>query len=154
VPAYTFIATVNAVVVAGAVPVFAEVDASLNLDPADVLSKVSERTVAVLPVHIENVAAELDGVLDVARRCGLAVLEDAAQSLGASYHGKAVGAWGDIGIYSLQLEKTITSGEGGGVVTDDDSLFARAARYQDQGGQFFTSHGGDRGGGELDEPFV
>ena len=153
VPAYTFIATVNAVVVAGAVPVFAEVDASLNLDPADAAAKVTERTVAILPVHIENIACDLDGVLRVARDRGVAVLEDAAQSLGASYHDRALGTWGDAGIYSLQLEKTITSGEGGAVVTNDDALFARAARYQDQGGQFFTSHGGGRGG-ELDEPFV
>jgi len=153
VPAYTFIATVNAVVVAGAVPVFAEVDASLNLDPADAAAKVTERTVAILPVHLENVACDLDGVLRVARDRGLAVLEDAAQSLGATYQGRPVGAWGDMGIYSLQLEKTITSGEGGIVVTDDNALFARAARYQDQGGQFFTSHGGGRGD-ELEEPFV
>ena len=153
VPAYTFIATINAVVVAGAVPVFAEVDASLNLDPSDVVAKVSPRTVAVLPVHIENVSADLDGVLTVAQRHGLSVLEDAAQSFGATYREKSVGTWGDIGIFSLQLEKTITSGEGGVLVTDDDALFARAARYQDQGGQFFTSHGGGRGD-ELDEPFV
>ena len=69
--------------VAGAVPVFAEVDESLNLDPADAAAKVTERTVAILPVHIENVACDLEGVLRVARDRGLAVLEDAAQSLGA-----------------------------------------------------------------------
>ncbi len=153
VPAFTFIATVNAVVVAGAVPVFADIDASLNLDPAAAAAKISERTVAILPVHIEGVACDLDGVMSLAQARGLAVLEDAAQSFGASYRDTPVGTWGDLGIFSLQLEKTITSGEGGVVVTNDDALFGRAARYQDQGGQFFTSHGGGRGD-ELDDPFV
>jgi 8-amino-3,8-dideoxy-alpha-D-manno-octulosonate transaminase len=153
VPAFTFVATVNAVVVAGAVPVFAEVDESLGLDADDVAAKVSPRTVAVVPVHIENVACDLDPLLDVTARNGLAVLEDAAQSMGATYRGRAVGTIGDMGAFSLQLEKNVTAGEGGVVVTDDERLYLRAARYQDQGGQFFTSHGGGRGA-ELAEPFV
>jgi 8-amino-3,8-dideoxy-alpha-D-manno-octulosonate transaminase len=153
VPAYTFVATVNAVVIAGAVPVFAEVDASLGIDAADVAAKVSPRTAAVIPVHIENVACDLDPLLDVTTRHGLAVLEDAAQSMGATYRGKALGTFGAMGAFSLQLEKNITSGEGGVLVSDDERLYLRAARYQDQGGQFFTSHGGGRGE-ELAEPFV
>jgi 8-amino-3,8-dideoxy-alpha-D-manno-octulosonate transaminase len=151
VPAYTFLATVNAVVVAGAVPVFAEIDESLSIDPADVEAKRSERTAAIIPVHIENVACDMDAVRSAAG--GVALLEDAAQSMGATFHGRAVGTIGDIGAYSLQLEKNVTSGEGGVVVTDDERLYLRAARYQDQGGQFFTSHGGGRGE-ELAEPFV
>jgi 8-amino-3,8-dideoxy-alpha-D-manno-octulosonate transaminase len=153
VPAYTFVATVNAVVVAGAVPVFAEIDASLGLDPDDVAAKITPRTAAVIPVHIENVACDMDRLLPVATTHGLAVLEDAAQSMGATYRGKAVGTLGDMGAYSLQLEKNVTSGEGGVVVSNDERLYLRAARYQDQGGQFFTSHGGGRGD-ELAEPFV
>ncbi|MEY2567500.1 MAG: hypothetical protein QOE35_2029 [Actinomycetota bacterium] len=153
VPAYTFIATVNAVVIAGAVPVFAEVDASLGLDADDVATKVSPRTAAVIPVHIENVACDLDALLAVTKRHGLAVLEDAAQSMGATFRGKALGTFGDMGAFSLQLEKNVTSGEGGAVVSDDERLYLRAARYQDQGGQFFTSHGGGRGA-ELADPFV
>ena len=153
VPAYTFVATVNAVVVAGAVPVFAEVDASLGIDPADVATKLSPRTAAVIPVHIENVACDLDPLMDLARSHGIAVLEDAAQSMGATYKDRAVGTFGAMGAFSLQLEKNVTSGEGGVVVTDDERLYLRAARYQDQGGQFFTSHGGGRGA-ELAAPFV
>jgi 8-amino-3,8-dideoxy-alpha-D-manno-octulosonate transaminase len=153
VPAFTFVATVNAVVVAGAVPVFAEVDESLGLDPADVEAKISERTAAVMPVHIENVACDLDGLLAVTEPRGLPVIEDAAQSMGATYNGKALGTIGAMGAFSLQLEKNVTAGEGGAVVTDDERLFLRAARYQDQGGQFFTSHGGGRGE-DLAEPFV
>jgi 8-amino-3,8-dideoxy-alpha-D-manno-octulosonate transaminase len=114
---------------------------------------VSERTAAILPVHIENVSCDMDGVVAVAQQHGLPVIEDAAQSFGATYGGRPVGTIGDVGIFSLQLEKTITSGEGGVLVTNDAALFGRAARYQDQGGQFFTSHGGGRGD-DLDEPFV
>lgn len=153
VPAFTFIATVNAVVLAGAVPVFAEVDETLGLDAASVEACVTERTVAVIPVHLENVACDMDPLLKIAEQRSLAVLEDTAQSMGATYHGRALGTLGDIGAFSLQLEKNITAGEGGLIVTDDEALWVRAARYQDQGGQFVTGHGGSRGA-ELDEPFV
>lgn len=153
VPAFTFIATINAVVSMGAVPVFAEVDASLNLDPSRLDDVVSERTVAVIPVHLENVAADMDPIMQVARRRSLRVVEDAAQSMGATYRGRALGTIGDLGAFSLQLEKNVTAGEGGAVVSDDELLWLRAARFQDQGGQFVTSGGGGRGG-ELDEPFL
>ncbi len=153
VPAFTFIATVNAVVVAGAVPVFAEVDETLGLDPADFETKISERTTAVIPVHLENVACDMDPILDIAHRRGIPILEDAAQSMGSTYRGKSLGTLGELGTFSLQLEKNVTTGEGGVVVTSDEKLYLRAARYQDQGGQFVTSHGSTRGA-ELDEPFV
>lgn len=153
VPSFTFIATVNAVVVAGAVPVFAEIDDSLGLDPADVAAKVSERTAAVLAVHLENVACDLDPLLAETERAGIPLIEDAAQAMGVSYRGRKVGSLGAAGAFSLQLEKNVTTGEGGALVTSDDQLYLRAARYQDQGGQFVTSHMRERGG-ELDEPFV
>jgi 8-amino-3,8-dideoxy-alpha-D-manno-octulosonate transaminase len=153
VPAFTFIATVNAVVVSGAVPVFAEIDESLNLDPADLGSKITDRTAAVIPVHLENVACDMDAILEITRRAGVGVVEDAAQSIGATYRGKALGTFGDLGVFSLQLEKNLTAGEGGVVITDDDKLYLRAARYQDQGGQFVTSHGKTRGD-DLDQPFA
>ena len=153
VPAFTFIATVNAVVVAGAVPVFAEVDESLGLDPADVQARITDRTAAVIPVHLENVAVDMDPLLQAARARGVQVLEDVAQSMGASYRGRALGSLGDMGAFSLQLEKNVTAGEGGLVTTSDERLYLRAARYQDQGGQFITSHGDGRGE-ELGEPFV
>ena len=153
VPAFTFIATVNAVVVAGAVPVFAEVDDTLGLDAADVAAKISDRTTAVIPVHLENCACDLDPLLAATAGRAVTVIEDTAQSMGASYKGRPLGSIGDLGCYSLQLDKNATSGEGGLVTTSDERLFLRAARYQDQGGQFITSHGGGRGG-ELEEAFV
>jgi len=153
VPAFTFIATVNAVVTAGAVPVFAEVDDSLGLDPGRLDACITSRTAAVVPVHLENVGCDMDPVLQVTRRRGVPVVEDAAQSMGATYHGRALGTLGDLGCYSLQLEKNVTSGEGGLVVSDDQLLYQRAARYQDQGGQFVTSGGSERDDTGLD-PFV
>lgn len=153
VPAFTFIATVNAVIAAGAVPVFAEVDDTLGLDPADLGDKITERTAAVIPVHLENVACEMDRLLAACEVKGVPVIEDAAQSMGATYHGQAVGTLGTMGAFSLQLEKNITSGEGGVVTTADERLHVRAARYSDQGGQFVTSYATERGS-ELTEPFA
>lgn len=153
IPAVTFIATANAVVVAGAVPVFAELDDSLGLDPVHVESLINERTAAVIPVHLENIVCDMDGLLAVTGRHGIPVLEDACQAMGATYRGAAAGTMGELGCFSLQLEKNITAGEGGVLVTDDPSLHLRATRYTDQGGQFVTGRGGSRGG-EVDEPFV
>jgi 8-amino-3,8-dideoxy-alpha-D-manno-octulosonate transaminase len=142
VPAFTFIATVNAVVACGATPVFADVDETLNLDPARIPSGVD----AVVHVHIENVATE--PVLG-----GVPVIEDAAQAFGASVNGRHAGTMGAVGCFSLQLEKNITAGEGGVVTTNDEALYLRASRYQDQGGQFVTSYASSRGD-ELTEPFA
>ncbi len=153
VPAFTFIATVNAVVTLGAVPVFCEIDDTLNMDATDVAAKLSSRTVAVMPVHLENVAADMDRIMDISEGAGVPVIEDAAQSLGATYNGRSVGSFGAFGCFSLQAAKNVTSGEGGAVVTNDEALGLRAARYQDQGGQFITQHGRSRGG-ELGVPFV
>ncbi len=151
VPAFTFIATVNAVVTAGAVPIFCEVDDTLTMDPRDLAAKITPRTAAIMPVHLENVAADMDAILPAAG--DIAVIEDSAQAIGVTYKGRAAGTIGAIGAFSLQAQKNITAGEGGAVVTNDDALGLRAARYQDQGGQFITQHGGSRGG-ELGEPFV
>ena len=132
---------------AGAVPVFAEIDDTLNLD-ADRRREQDHRAhrPPIMPVHLENVACDMDALLAVAPRHGGSRCSRTPRSRSARrYNGRALGTIGDIGAFSLQLEKNITSGEGGVVVTDDDGCSQRAARYQDQGGQFFTSHGGGRG---------
>jgi 8-amino-3,8-dideoxy-alpha-D-manno-octulosonate transaminase len=152
-PAVTFVATANAVVTAGAVPVFCDLDDSLGLDAAHLATVVNERTAAVLPVHLENVVCDMDAILAVTTARGIPVVEDACQAMGATYRGRAAGTIGDVGCFSLQLEKNITAGEGGVVVTSDPVLHLRAARYTDQGGQFVTGRGAVRGG-EVDEPFV
>ncbi|MEX2237018.1 MAG: DegT/DnrJ/EryC1/StrS family aminotransferase [Dehalococcoidia bacterium] len=153
VPAVTFIATVGAVVNARAVPVFAEVDESLNLDPASFEENITDKTTAVVPVHLINAACDMDPIMEIAKRRGIRVLEDAAQAAGVSYRGRPVGTIGDAGAFSLQLEKNITSGEGGFLLTNDFQVFDRAVRYQDQGGQFTTSKGDVREHSSGD-PFI
>jgi 8-amino-3,8-dideoxy-alpha-D-manno-octulosonate transaminase len=153
VPAFTFVATVNAVVASGAVPVFAEVDDTLGLDPTLLRECITERTRAIIAVHLENVACDLDAVLDVAERNHIAVIEDTAQAMGATYRGRRLGTFGALGAFSLQQEKNITAGEGGLVVTDDETFYLRATRYSDQGGQFVTSYASARGE-ELSQPFA
>jgi 8-amino-3,8-dideoxy-alpha-D-manno-octulosonate transaminase len=132
-PAWTWHSCYTAILLAGALPVFAEVDESFNLDPADIEHRITPRTKALLIVHLQGNPADLDRLLPIARQHHLRVLEDCAQSLGASYKGRPVGSTGDIGIYSLQLNKTITAGVGGAVVTNDPVLFERASRFHDLG---------------------
>jgi 8-amino-3,8-dideoxy-alpha-D-manno-octulosonate transaminase len=134
VPACTFVATSNAVVLAGGIPVFAEIDDSLGLDPDALAECITPRTVGVMPVHLQGVAARVDAIAAEARRHGLWVLEDAAQAFGATFRGRAVGTFGDAGVFSLQAHKTITCGEGGLLVTDDEGLLRAACRFHDQGG--------------------
>ena len=132
-PAWTWHSCYEAIVLAGALPVFAEIDESFNIDPNDIESKITPQTKLIMAVHLQGNPADMDRILPIANRHNVRVLEDCAQSVGASYKGRPVGSMGDIGIYSLQLNKTITSGEGGAVVTNDPLLFERASRYHDLG---------------------
>jgi 8-amino-3,8-dideoxy-alpha-D-manno-octulosonate transaminase len=132
-PAWTWHSCYIAILFAGALPVFAEIDESFNIDPADIEHRITPQTKAILAVHLQGNAAELDRILSIAQKHNLRVIEDCAQSVGASYKGRPVGSIGDIGIYSLQLNKTITAGEGGAVVTNDPVLFERASRFHDLG---------------------
>jgi 8-amino-3,8-dideoxy-alpha-D-manno-octulosonate transaminase len=111
--------------------VFAEIDESFNIDPQDIEQRITPQTKAIMAVHLQGNPADLDGILAVARKHGIKVLEDGSQSVGASYKGQPLGSMGDIGIYSLQQSKTITAGEGGAVVTNDPYLFERATRFHD-----------------------
>jgi len=133
-PAWTWHSCFNAVVLAGALPVCAEIDESFNLDPKDIEKRITPDTKAIMVVHLQGNPADLDAILATARKYKLRVIEDCAQSVGASYKGRPLGSLGDIGIYSLQLNKTITAGEGGAVVTDNPELFERASRFHDLGG--------------------
>ncbi|MCW5979906.1 MAG: DegT/DnrJ/EryC1/StrS family aminotransferase [Bryobacteraceae bacterium] len=132
-PAWTWHSTCTAVIMAGGLPVFAEIDESFNLDPADFERKITPQTRLVMAVHLQGVPAEMDPILEIARKHKIKVLEDCAQTVGGSYKGKPLGSLGDIGIYSHQVNKTISSGEGGSVVTNDPVLFERACRFHDSG---------------------
>lgn len=151
VPACTFVASVNAVVLSGALPVFAEVDDTLGLSAESVRAALTPRTAAVMPVHLDNGQVEMAALLEVTRPAGVAVLEDTAQSMGATLHGCRLGTLGDVGAMSMQLDKNVSTGEGGIVVTRDTSLALRAAAFQDQGGHFLTQHGAGRD--HAPEPF-
>ena len=133
VPAYTFVATYSAIIFCGAVPVLAEIDESLTLDPADVERRITPRTKAIVPVHMLGNACDMAPLLALAASHGLAVVEDACQAAGGSYRGKRLGSLGRIGAFSLNIFKTITAGDGGAVVTDDTGLYHRAFAIHDQG---------------------
>ena len=131
VPAYTWIATASAVLSTGAIPVVAEVDESLTLDPADLPRRLSPHTRAIVPVHMRGVPCRMDEIMAFARQHGLKVVEDTAQANGASYRGRRLGTFGDAGCFSLQFNKIITSGEGGMMVTNDEGVWKRALMYHD-----------------------
>jgi len=134
VPAYTWVATAMAVAAVGATPVLAEIDAGLTLDPADLERRITSATKAVIPVHMRGGAADMGPILQVCRRHGLTVIEDVAQADGGSYGGRRLGAWGDLGCFSFQYTKMLTSGEGGMVTTSDRRLYERAVIYHDGSG--------------------
>ena len=131
VPAYTWISSASAVVAAGAVPVVAEVDASLTLDVDDIARKITPHTKAIMPVHMRGAPCRMDRIMEIARRHGLSVIEDVAQALGGSFGGQPLGSIGDVGSFSFQFNKIITAGEGGMAITRDDRLHKRLLLYHD-----------------------
>jgi len=142
VPPFTFIATVEAVLTAGAVPVFAEIDETLCLDPDGIENVLTPRTRAVIPVHMCGSMARIHEIRQLCEKKDLILIEDACQALGASFQGKAAGTFGRMGCFSFDPVKTITCGEGGAVVTDDPDLYRAAAAYADHGHDHI---GNDRG---------
>jgi len=133
VPGYTFIASISSIIYARAVPILAEVDRTLNLDPADVQRKITPRTKAIMAVHMLGNPARLDELKAIADEHKLLLIEDCAQAFGARYKGRAVGSIGDVGTYSFNVYKTITAGDGGMVVTRDEDAYRRYFGLHDQG---------------------
>jgi 8-amino-3,8-dideoxy-alpha-D-manno-octulosonate transaminase len=131
VPGYTYIASASAIILCNAVPVIAEIDESLTIDPADVERKITPQTRAIMPVHMRGIPSRMDAIMEIARRHNLLVIEDVAQADGASFRGRRLGSIGNVGCFSLQYYKIITTGEGGMVITDDDRVYARAAMAHD-----------------------
>ncbi|TDV56038.1 DegT/DnrJ/EryC1/StrS family aminotransferase [Actinophytocola oryzae] len=133
VPGYTFIASIAAIVHRGAVPVLAEIDESLTLDPEDVLRRIGPATKAILAVHMLGAPAALDELRRIADDHGLFLIEDAAQAAGGRYRGRGLGTVGDAGAFSLNLFKIITSGDGGLLTIADDAVYERAFAFHDHG---------------------
>ena len=137
VPSFTYIASVNTIAQTGAVPVFAEsrMDDWL-LDPADVAARITPRTRAILPVHLYGLPCDMAALMPVARAHGLAVVEDCAEAFGTTLHGRHVGMDGNVGTFSFFGNKTVTTGEGGMVITDDAALALRMRQAKGQGQSF------------------
>lgn len=133
VPGYTWVSSAAAALAVGAVPVLVEIDDSLTMDPEDFRAKVTPRTRAVIPVHMNNLVCDMDRIMEVAQRHDIAVIEDACQAVGLKYRGRRVGTIGHAGVFSFNQHKNLVSGEGGALLTNDDRLFARAAMYHDVG---------------------
>src|SRR5262245_15903239 len=133
VPGYTFIASISSIIYARAIPVLAEVDRTFNLDPKDVEAKITPRTKAIMVVHMMGNPARLDELKAIADAHGLPLVEDCAQAFGASYKGKPIGSMGRVGTFSFNVYKTITSGDGGMVITNDEEIYKRCFAFHDQG---------------------
>jgi dTDP-4-amino-4,6-dideoxygalactose transaminase len=133
-PSFTFVSTANAFVLRGAVPVFVDIrDETLNLDERQIEAAITSRTKAIVPVHYAGVSCEMDTIMDIARRRGVAVVEDAAQGVMASYKGRALGTIGGIGAFSFHETKNVISGEGGAILVNDPALHIRAEIIREKG---------------------
>ncbi len=130
---FTFVATWEAIFDAGAIPVFAEIDDTLCLDPADIKKRVSERTKAIIPVHMCGSQARIMEIMEEADLLNIPVIEDTAQACGGKMNGKALGSFGKMGTFSFDSVKTLTTGEGGMLITNDTDMFIRASEYHDHG---------------------
>src|SRR5881394_2111480 len=123
VPAFTWVSTANVVEYMGAKPIFCDVDLrTFNIDPAAIERLIGERTVGIIPVHLFGLCAEMDQILELARKHDLWILEDAACALGAWFEGKHAGTFGDAGAFSFHPRKSITTGEGGMITTEREDL--------------------------------
>ncbi|MBN1421933.1 MAG: DegT/DnrJ/EryC1/StrS family aminotransferase [Planctomycetes bacterium] len=134
VPAYTYWSTAAAVLCARAVPIIAEIDDSLTIDPEDIGRKITPRTRAIIPVHMRGSACDMHRIREIARRRGLSIIEDNAQACGGTFRGKPLGSFGDCAAFSFQYYKIITTGEGGMLTTDHERLYTLARSVHDSAG--------------------
>ena len=142
---FTFVATWEAILDCGAIPVFTEVDLTLNMDPADLEKKITPRTRAIIPVHMMGAQARIEAIRAIADRHTIPVIEDTAQAAGGRLHGRHLGTFGAVGTFSFDAVKTMTTGEGGMCITNEKDLWRRMSEYQDHGHDHAPNPGG-RGG--------
>jgi 8-amino-3,8-dideoxy-alpha-D-manno-octulosonate transaminase len=128
---YTFFASCAAIVAAKALPVICEIDETLTMDPDDIEKKITPSTKAMVVVHMRGVPCDMDRIMAIAKKHNLFVIEDCAQAIGGTYKGRYLGTFGDTGCYSFQYHKTITAGEGGMIITNNERLYDRCMSYHD-----------------------
>ena len=148
-PTFTFVASFEAIISVGAIPVFVDVDDTLTLSPGAVRNALSPKTKCIMPVHMCGSMADLDALKLICKENNLILLEDACQSIGGSYKGKMLGTIGDAGTFSFDFVKTITCAEGGVVMTNREAIFSAADAYSDHG----HDHKGTDRGSDL-HPFI
>ena len=142
VPPFTFVASVEAVIMAGAIPVFAEIDETLCLSPEGIEAAITPRTKAVNVVHMCGSMAKLDEIKAICEKHNIILLEDACQAIGGTYKGKPLGSIGDMGCFSFDSVKTVTCAEGGAVITNNEEIYENAHKFTDHGHDHI---GNDRG---------
>lgn len=140
---YTFVATVEAVFETGATPIIVDVDDTLNMAASEVEKAITPRTKAIMPVHMMGEAADLENIGRIATKHGIPLVEDTAQAMGASLHGRLLGTIGDVGMFSTDAGKTLCTGEGGMIITNDEDTYRIARSYHDHGHDYLMQH--DRG---------
>lgn len=133
IPAYAWVACPSTIVLCGGKPVVANIDKTLTLDPKDIEAKITSKTKAIMAVHMRGMACNMDEIMKIAEDHNLIVIEDCAQASGGSYKGKKLGSMGNIGTFSFQLNKIISAGEGGAVVTNNNELYERSIMLHDSG---------------------
>jgi 8-amino-3,8-dideoxy-alpha-D-manno-octulosonate transaminase len=142
---FTFVATWEAILEVGAIPVFTEVDETLNMDPLDLQKKITEKTKCIIPVHMLGAQARIEEIVALARKHSIPVLEDTAQAAGGRIRGRHLGTFGNCGTFSFDAVKTMTTGEGGMIITDDQELWRSMSEYHDHGHDHIANPGA-RGG--------
>jgi 8-amino-3,8-dideoxy-alpha-D-manno-octulosonate transaminase len=140
-PCFTFVATIESIEEAGFKPLLCDIDETFNISPEDVKRRVTKNTACIMPVHMMGAAINMKPLLDIAVENKLKVLEDACQCTGASFKGKKVGTFGDMGCFSFDYVKVMTTGEGGMAVTDNEELYKQAEFYHDHGHPHLTGVG-------------
>ena len=141
IPAFTFVATAEAVIQSGADMVVVDVDDTLNMDPKALEAAVTKKTKVIIPVHMMGAPADMGRIMAIANKHGIKVIEDSAQAVGGTYKGAPLGTIGDLGCYSFDAGKVIITGEGGMVVTKSKELFVKARAYHDHGHEYSTTVG-------------
>jgi 8-amino-3,8-dideoxy-alpha-D-manno-octulosonate transaminase len=141
-PTFTFVASFESIIALGAIPILVDIDDTLTLDPSAVEAAITSKTKCVMPVHMCGSMADLNALKSICDRHNLILLEDACQALGGTYNDKPLGSFGDLGCFSFDYVKTITCGEGGGIITNSEKYAINADQYQDHGHDHV---GNDRG---------